>query len=102
MVKLVKASPPLLWTMTSGFAFLVTLLFSSALRRTTAQPAQQPSIAVRVDDSYIYSPMNRNGIQYSLGWTHVSGDDAEGRYLQTFSSTTGALNNSAVFFFKGV
>jgi hypothetical protein len=75
---------------------LALLLIYGLLGRSTAQSVQ----SIRVDNLNAYTPANQNGIQYSRGWVHISGDDASGRYLNTLSAGT-APNVSAVYFFKG-
>lgn len=73
--------------------FSVFLLFGYA-------STQEQIKVMRIDDSYVYTPSNPTGIQYSTGWIHFSGNDVPGRYLDTLSTTI-TPNASAVFFFKG-
>ncbi|KAB5589837.1 hypothetical protein CTheo_6719 [Ceratobasidium theobromae] len=62
--------------------------------------AQGFSKKIRVDDSYIYSPTRLNGLQYTGSWAHYSESDANGRYLNTLSSTAGE-DARINFFFRG-
>lgn len=77
---------------------LASVFLFLMLGYVSAQSSQQN--ITRIDDSYVYTPWNPNGIQYSAGWVHFSDNDAQGRYLNTLSVTTTPYD-SAVFFFKG-
>ncbi|KAB5589840.1 hypothetical protein CTheo_6722 [Ceratobasidium theobromae] len=75
----------------------IFLLLKCMLQLSTAQGFSKK---IRIDDSYIYSPTRLNGLQYKGPWTHYTGNEANGRYRNTLSSTT---NDSAyiMFFFRG-
>ncbi|KAF8602908.1 hypothetical protein BDV93DRAFT_545056, partial [Ceratobasidium sp. AG-I] len=71
-----------------------------AFHNLTPAAAQASRNLVQLDDTYAYSPTLETGIQYSPGWLHFTGDQAQGRHGQSVS-TTNALQASLVLFFRG-
>ncbi|KAF8602900.1 hypothetical protein BDV93DRAFT_580993 [Ceratobasidium sp. AG-I] len=55
---------------------------------------------VQLDDNYGYSPTLETGIQYSLGWLWLTGDQAQGRHGESISMTN-MPDAGLVLFFRG-